>query len=849
MTSRSIWLGLVWCISSSAFAAEQPHVRLEPANVPVPFCYLANGARSWQVLTGPLADGDRVELELLRGDESLSRGEALAEAGLTIRVLKNGRLEVIAEPDAAAESLRLRLKLVVAGRPDTEQLLTLRPAPPRRPIGYLADLIDDLIHTYYDAGGKRFRPINRGAFDQYFRRLQAHGVHRLIVWHSPFPYFTRPEDHAPEHWANFVGQANAISACAELKAGFRSNPALPNWQWMVFLMELRQNPEAGPMFARSAAEHGIALAASFEPFESALTKYYEVPTFAADGQFLWGFLPLAMPAVNDRPDELCFGHYREILRRMNQPDMGRLGAMELPGLESAATLVEQFGPTGGFVIHAAKFPPIAANSFVLSRQTTGEFRLIRYADISATTEAQRQVLTGFRLETTDDGTPRLTGLEIPFETRYLLVSHPQAGKLSLTLDREFPVQLWSRAGNRLNRETIWWMAHDETAPGGADCRIAGITPDGEFRTPFQANQNSISRWLKHDGRVPLAENTVVVDLGDVWSVELLDFEQPAARQMAVSQLRTLLNLQSAGDPVTSDISPRRVYDEIFINTRSHVDLATTMADGVNGQLPIAHYYRTGRQYLHHLGLDRAYAPRSVADMPRIRAAAESATEAERLTTWQDAEWRNPCQSPDSPLVWRYSRNAAVSRGMTQLLQDLEREFPDTRIRAVIPPREAAIHRIQAALERMPDPAGNLYGRDFYQKLWCSNNHVPHVGEGMAMVDLSGMRIEPVFLGSGGYLVEDSPFRMFVDEQILDLADQRHSNFRGPKSYFFEAQFTLRAADRADARRQRERMICELLSRRDDIGEVLLYEATDWLHSLPLDDPDYSSHAFTERCGP
>jgi hypothetical protein len=43
------------------------------------------------------------------------------------------------------------------------------------------------------------------------------------------------------------------------------------------------------------------------------------------------------------------------------------------------------------------------------------------------------------------------------------------------------------------------------------------------------------------------------------------------------------------------------------------------------------------------------------------------------------------------------------------------------------------------------------------------------------------------------------------------------------------------------------MICELLSRRTDIREVLLYEATDWLHTLPLDDPDYCSHAFTERC--
>jgi hypothetical protein len=45
------------------------------------------------------------------------------------------------------------------------------------------------------------------------------------------------------------------------------------------------------------------------------------------------------------------------------------------------------------------------------------------------------------------------------------------------------------------------------------------------------------------------------------------------------------------------------------------------------------------------------------------------------------------------------------------------------------------------------------------------------------------------------------------------------------------------------------MICELLGRDGEIGEVLLYEATDWLHTLPLDDPDYCSHAFTARCPP
>jgi hypothetical protein len=445
----------------------------------------------------------------------------------------------------------------------------------------------------------------------------------------------------------------------------------------------------------------------------------------------------------------------------------------------------------------------------------------------------------------DSGLAQLTGVEVSNAERFLLLTHPQAAEANLALDREFPLQLRSRAGNRMHRETIYWV-FDEAAPGGKESRIGGITPDGEYRAVFQANQNSISQLLSGEGAVPLAGNTIAIDLGAPWSVEMLDCEQPATRAMAIAQMKTLLQLQAAGDPFAGDATARPVYDELFINTRSHVDLAPTYADGVDGQQPIAHYYRTGRRYLHHLGLDKAYAPRSVAGTPRIRTAAQDLHDVEQITTWQDAEWRAPCQDPSSPFIWRLARNEAVGRGVTLLVRDLEREFPGTRIRAVIPPRQTAIERIQAALENLTDSGGVPYGRDYYQRLWCSNNHIPTIGEGMALIDLSGTRVEPVYLGSGGYLPDAGPFEMFVDEQIRDMAGNHGSAFRGPRSYFFEAQFTLRDPS---AREHRERMICELLSRQGEIGEVLLYEATDWLHTLPLDDPDYCSHAFVERCAP
>ncbi|MBL8850267.1 MAG: hypothetical protein JNG89_11310 [Planctomycetaceae bacterium] len=456
-----------------------------------------------------------------------------------------------------------------------------------------------------------------------------------------------------------------------------------------------------------------------------------------------------------------------------------------------------------------------------------------------------RTLTGVRLSVDDDGQAQLAGINVATSDRFLILSHPHADDEGLALDRQFPVRLRSRAGNRMHRETIYWV-FDESAPAGKDSRIAGISPEGEYRAVFQANQNSISQLLTAEGPVPLAANSVVIDLGAAWSVEMLDFEQAATRAMAVTQLKSLLQLESVGDPFAGDVVPRPVYDELFVNTRSHVDLAPTYADGIDGQQPIAHYYRSGRRYLHHLGLDKAYAPRSVAMSPQISSAAQHVDTVEQITTWQDGEWRGSCQDPASPFIWRLARNEAVGRGVTLLMQELERQFPGTRIRAVIPPQQAAVERIQAELEALNDGDGVPYGRDYYQRLWCSNNHIPTIGEGMALVDLTGTRVEPVFLGSGGYLPDPRPFEMFVDEQIGDLAGNRGSLYRGPRSYFFEAQFTLR--DPA-AREHRERMICELLSRKGEISEVLLYEATDWLHTLPLDDADYCSHAFISRCAP
>ena len=831
------WLVMIGCLLAGSLHAGDPAAALSPYNESVPYCYLRGGDRAWPILNRKLDADESLTLVARQADQVLGTGTAFRVGQVDLAIVDHGQLRVDARqesPDAEPLTADLEIQMLRGGQVVQSQRVVVRPAPSLKPISYIADLVDDLIRIYGRAETGEFLPISKGAFDQYFRRLQAHGVSRLVVWHSPFPYFTRSEDHDPDDWSRYEKQTRAILSHPELGQALKQSRNLPSWLWMNFLLAMRLNPDAGPMFVQSAADHGISLTASFRPFESALTKYYEVPTFDAGGDYLWGFLPLAAPVVTYQPEKVCFGHYREVLNRMGHPELGRLTTLELPGLtrEEADQLVARYGPTGGFEVDAAQFPPIDSDSYVLVRQASGEFQLQPYHQIREQAEARRHAVTGFRLETSPGGIVQLSGIDVPHELRFITLSHAGTAQdnLSLSLDKELPVQLRSQAGNRLNRETIYWV-FDEGTPAGHECRIAGITPTGEYRAVFQACSSSIQTLLKQsEPRVPMVGNRVVIDRGNLWSVEMLDFEQAATREMAVKQLKTLLGLRGVD-------SARPVYDEIFISTRSHVDLATTMADGDEGQKPISYFYRIGRGPRHHLGLDKAYAPRSAAENPRLIAAAKSPVEAERMTTWQDNEWRDSCQSPDSPLIWRLARNEAVADGVSQLLRDLEREFPGTRIRAIVPPRESTIQQVEQSLESLPVPTGGTYGRAYYHKLWCSNNHIPTIGEGMAMVDLRGTRVEPVFLGSGGYVPEQGPFELFVKQQIADLADNRGSSFRGPRSYFYEGQFTLRANDAGETRKQRDQMIRHLLSQKGEIGEVLLYEAADWLYFVQLSEAD------------
>lgn len=780
--------------------------RVLATNLAAPFCYEHSGTRRWPVLTTPLTEDVLCSLAASRDGKELARGAHLEFSGLTVSLSREGWLEIQSLASDAPPALDLEIKLDGNGAAETQRL-SVRAAPPARPISYIADFGDDLIDLFMDRTTGRWRPMDKGSFDQYFRRLQAHGVRRLIVWQSPFPYMADAKNYAAEDWRRYTTQAQAIIESRELGAILEKRGGIVSWGWLRALMAVRLTPQFGELLTRSALEHGIALTASFRPFEMALEKYYAVPAFDESGAFLWNFHPLASPAVDNHADEIGFAHYRTVLAAMGRADAGRLHTIEIRSAAQHANLR----------VVAAPFPPLQENSFVLVRGKDARFEVRPFREIRAQAEARCRELKDVKVEHDGRGTVRITGIEVPEDCRYLILS---GGDESLDAPAELPATLWSKAGNRLERANIYWVADKKT-------RVAGITAEGDAWANFFAVEASAAAAHSGPPRRSLHREQLVIDLGDPWSVEMVDFNQPAARHYVLNELRSILS--------------HPPFDEIFINTRSHTSLAATLADGKDGVKPLDHY-RAAKQTYVHLGIDRAYAPRGAADDPRLRNPAN----VERITLWQPGEWDDTCQSADTPFAWRYARNRGVADGVRRLLEDLEKAFPQTRIRAVLPERAAAVANVQAALENMPKPGGGVYGRDYYRHIWASINHIPAIGEGMAMLDLRGLRVEPVF-GGIRFLPDRGPFDLFVREVIADMSDNHGSSYRGPRGFFYEGHETLRATDAAAARKGREERICHLLDQRGEINEVILYESASWL-GMPLNDPDLCGHCFLDRCG-
>ena len=778
---------------------------LNGRNTEVPFAYRSGGERSWQLTDQPVGTGER-----------MTHSSTLPD-GLDVQLDRNGRLTVKASSDMR-ETLELDVQIHRSDGTHSKQKLKLLPAPPDRPITYLSDQVDDLIRIFRDPSTGQWKPVTRDAFDQYFRRLQSHGVRRLIVWPSAFPTINDPENYGAENWSRFERQARAILESEELNRVLYDDRAFVPYEWHGMLMRFRLNPAWGRMYAQSAADHGIALTVSYRPFEHALMKYYVIPVFDTQGRFLWNFLPGANPKVNFEPQDVAFAHYRKILEADGKHAHAEVQSVTLSAVpESRPQAITQ----KHLRLYAAQVPPIARGSFVLVRDDSGSFDVVRFEKIAARVESQRIELQDWSLEVQEDGSIQLNGLKRPHDHRYLIVRRGETDASSIQLPVELPVAVRSVAGSPVGRINAHWSLAD-TSEENATTRLGGITAAGSYRTDFQAIENSF-RLVRRSGKPlrPLGNDEIVIDFGSDWSAEMMDYNREAARRLAINEVKTTLAAPA--------------FDEIVINTRSHTQLAGSSGDGDLGVQTIGHHRRRRNNYF-HLGIDRAYAPLSVAQSPSIQSLLKDGSNAviAKITDWQPGEWQGTCQSESADYPWRYARNSAVAQGVRLLLQDLEREFPDTRIRVMIPPRAEVENGVKRGLAELPDSKGGHYDARYYRFLCSGLNQIPSIGEGMSMLDLRGLRAEPMFLGLRD-LPDDGPISLFVDAYLKNQSDNHGSSHPGPKNFFYEAQYTLRHEDKAAAAARREEIIRNLLAQ-PEINEVILYEAANWTYDLPVDNP-------------
>ena len=798
-----IWTIVGLCIGLSAVnrikAAE-----LWARNTETPFAYLVGGERTWQLTDQPLDS-----------DESLSLMGETPE-GMRVTVDSNGVVSVV-----VADGLQQKIDLgVVLTKPDgtqTKQSLRFWPAPPIRPITYLSDQVDDLIQLFRDPQTGRWMPVTRDAFDQYFRRLQCHGIARLIVWPSAFPTINSRANYGAENWSKFERQANAILNSEDLNRILYDDRAYSPYEWQQLLMRFRLNPDWGRMFTQSAATHGISLTVSYRPFEHALMKYYVIPVFDSEGRYLWDFLPGANPKVNFESYDVGFVHYRKILEQHRKSQHIRLQSVRL---EAVAESGGQAVTEKHLRVFAAQVPPIAKDSFVLQRNDDGEFQLVKFGSIVGIVENQRVELKNWTVKCSQDGAIVIDDIHQPSSHRYLIIRRGEIEE-GVQLPVELPVKVMSTAGTQIGRINAHWALEDTTAEN-ATTRLGGITSDGSYRTDFQAIENSFV-LVRRSGKAlrSLGNDEVVIDLGGDWSPEMMDYNRPAARQLAVSEIRTILN--------------QPAFDDIVINTRTHTQLAGSSGDGELGVQTLAHHRRRSKNYF-HLGIDRAYAPLSAAELPVIkklldRDAHESI---EVISHWYAGEWMGTCQTETDGHPWRYARNQSIANGIRSLIQTLEEEFPDTRIRVMLPPREPVEKFVKQRLSQIENPAGGYYDSNYYRFLCSGINHIPAMCEAMTMVDLTGLRSEPMFLGLRD-LPDRKPVELFVERYQSNQAENHGSSFSGPKSFFYEAQYTLRFANKEVASARREEIIRNLLNQ-PDIEEVILYEAVNWIYGLPIDDP-------------
>ncbi|MFV2066199.1 MAG: hypothetical protein ACC645_04410 [Pirellulales bacterium] len=853
-----VLLGLLGTTSPSYGDRTTSNPILSPRNLEAPFPYVHGGTRSWPVCERTVPPDATITLSIkpktprpkstpsppstpstpsTASTASTPSTPSTPPTGITATLTRDGFLRVTSTPESPKEAFLIDTSITLAGGTTESQPLRLLPAPPNRPITYYADFGDDLIRIFKNSSDGSWRPVTKSGFDQYFRRLQMQGLTRLITWMNSFTLILDPQNYPPEAWSRYEKQARAIIESPQLRERFerikkeaakRHRGSHISWEWMSWLMQHRLSQDIAAILSESAVQHGISLSVSYRPFEAALTKYYEIPAFDTNGEFLWSFVPNATPVVNFKTDQTCFAHYRTVLKAMGHADAGTLEAIEVPGVQNADAFLDRFRKRGDNLrIVSSRFPPLQRDSYVLQRKPDGEFVVRPFREFASAADARLHEVTGYTVEKGEDGSVRISGLKIPDDDQYIILSNPAGANEALDFHVFQPTRLRSKAGTRLGRDNTYWVL-DASLDPQSKTRVAGIPPSGKQHSEFNATEEGIKILQKRrEERLSLLGYVLVIDRGSRYSVEMMDFNQAAMRKNAVAELRTVLSYPA--------------FDSIFINTRSHTQLAATMGDGEETGLRTKAELWADRERHAHLGIDRAYAPIAVAKDPSLLETAAHPETVEQITTWQPGAWFDTCQSADSPYRWRYARNAEVARGVRKLLEDLEEAFPGTRIQVVLPEAEETVRRVKERVAALPNPAGKPYGPRNNGGIWSSINYIKSIGEGMAMLDLKGLAAEPVFFGIR-FAPDFEPFKVLFEESRRALANNRGSTFRGPRSFFYEAQETIRTGVKETIRRRRDAIICYVLSHPQDVNEVILYEAADWSYYVP-----HSAFDFVDEC--
>lgn len=789
-------------------------------NLEAPFCYVPGGERSWPITRATLPAG--TELKVGVGSAS----------GLKVEVTGQGRLAIVSGDRADRAETGVRVEVVRSGAVVETQTLQVRPAPATRPVTYYADFGDDLINVFGTglgvAKGRLHHQLREGGtpvgarpvrgpdgliayhkegFDQYFRRLQCQGVGKEILWLMPFPFVTDSTAYDVNDWNEYKEQALAIIQSPELGALGMKAERHSSWGWLRDLMVFRLNPSLHQALSDSAIDHGITLAMSYRPFEHAASKYYEVPVFDRDGKFLRFYHPLATPSTDMHPDRVGFAHYREILRRMDRGDEGEPYELEFPNVRNAEQFLERFRQRrDNLRILASEFPPIQADSFVLVRQGNG-YKLKRWSVVQAGAEAKRLVVSGYEV-TRDGASIHVKGLRVPSGYSFVLIDN-RSGEGALGLDSGRPVLLRNGKGVELGR-TANYFALDESPTEPKKTCIAGITADAEFHPAFFATETALRLAYKAGATKELRDAVLVVNRGELYSGEMVDYNLTDARLNALREISAVLKYPA--------------FKSIYINTRSHTQLAADSRDGADGVQPAA-YYDPPRRSTAYLGLDLAYAPQSVATDVALRQSSVA-----DLANFRTGEWSGYCQTDECRYQWRAARGRAVASGVRQLILDLEKRFPRVPIQVVLPERES-VATTMAAFQRTLSGQLVSYSSGRY-------NYIQNIGEGMTRLDLSGTSAAPVLLGVGAF-VSPVVIKKYLDTELEDMKSNAGSSFRGARGIMFEGQYGLKDET---GRVAREQAMCAMLGRSGQIGEVVLYEAADWIYRLPWEGFD-----FLDRC--